>query len=89
MPRFRRQPEHPNSPEDAMAEHHRRACRAIVVALLGLSAVAAGGGAAAGFRVTDANLDLGRRVSGSTVTATFAFVNDTDRDVRILRAAPS
>lgn len=43
----------------------------------------------AGFRVENDNLDLGRVAAGSTFTATFVFHNDTDRDVRILRAAPS
>ncbi|HSO21539.1 MAG TPA: hypothetical protein VLT81_01450 [Chondromyces sp.] len=72
-----------------MKEDPRRLCRVFVAVSLALSAVAAAGEEPAGFRVEDADLDLGRAVAGSTVTATFEFVNDTDRDVRILRAAPS
>ncbi len=72
-----------------MDEDRRRLCLAIAAASLALSAFAATGGQPVGFRVEDADLDLGRAVAGSTVTATFVFVNDTDRAVRILRAAPS
>ena len=72
-----------------MKDDLRRLCRVFAAVSLALSAVAAEGQEAAGFRVEDADLDLGRAVAGSTVTATFEFVNDTDRDVRILRAAPS
>jgi hypothetical protein len=57
-------------------------CLAVVV----LAAEQAGN---TGFRVENENLDLGRVVAGSTVTATFVFHNDTARDVRIIRAAPS
>jgi hypothetical protein len=42
-----------------------------------------------GFKVESARIDLGEVVSGTEKVATFVFENDTDADVRILRAKPS
>lgn len=72
-----------------MADLSRRRRCAIAAGALALAGVAAAAEQPPGFRVVKPDLDLGRMISGSTVTATFEFVNDTDRDVRILRAAPS
>jgi len=41
------------------------------------------------FRVESASLEVGPVTAGSTAAATFVFHNEGDRDVRILRAAPS
>ncbi len=41
------------------------------------------------FRVESAGLDVGPVTAGTTAEATFVFHNEGDRDVRILRAAPS
>jgi hypothetical protein len=43
----------------------------------------------AAFRVESANVDLGSVTAGDDAVATFIFHNDLDRDVKILRAAPS
>lgn len=42
-----------------------------------------------GFRVEEASLDLGVVTAGQDAVATYVFHNDTDADVRILRAKPS
>lgn len=41
------------------------------------------------FRVESAALEVGPVTAGNTAAATFVFHNDGDREVRILRAAPS
>ena len=41
------------------------------------------------FRVESATLEVGPVTAGTTAVATFVFHNAGDRDVRILRAAPS
>lgn len=43
----------------------------------------------AGFRVVEPDLNLNRVVAGTTATGTFVFQNDSDVDVKILRAKPS
>jgi len=42
-----------------------------------------------GFRVVSETVDVGEVIAGRVAEATFEFRNDTDADVRILRAAPS
>jgi len=44
---------------------------------------------APGFRVESDSIDLGTVMAGTDAVATFVFHNDSARDVRILRAAPS
>ena len=41
------------------------------------------------FRVESDSLEVGPVTAGTTAAATFVFHNEGDRDVRILRAAPS
>jgi hypothetical protein len=41
------------------------------------------------FSVESTQLDVGPVTAGKTAAATFVFHNDSDREVRILRAAPS
>ncbi len=41
------------------------------------------------FRVEEANLKLGKIVAGHDAVGTFIFHNDTDKDVKIIRAKPS
>jgi hypothetical protein len=48
-----------------------------------------GEAAAPGFRVEKADIDLGTIVAGDEAVATFVFHNDTDKDVKIIRAKPS
>lgn len=43
----------------------------------------------ASFRVEKADLDLGTVVAGEDAVATYTFHNDTDEDVKIIRAKPS
>lgn len=43
----------------------------------------------ASFRVEKADLDLGTVVAGEDAVATYIFHNDTDEDVKIIRAKPS
>jgi hypothetical protein len=40
-------------------------------------------------RVEEPNLDLGRVVAGKVVTGTFIFHNESEKDVKIVRAKPS
>jgi hypothetical protein len=63
----------------------------LTLALLLLASVTGGGdpALAAGFRVENADLDLGRVKAGEIASATFVFRNDGPSDVRILKAAPS
>ena len=69
--------------------------RGIAVAML-LFAVGLGAQAQVGwsatdspFRVEEPNLDIGRVIAGKTAVGTFVFHNDSEKDVRILRAKPS
>ena len=55
----------------------------------GLPAQVGDDGSYSTFRVEEPVLNLGRVVAGNTVTGTFIFQNDSDKDVRILRAKPS
>lgn len=41
------------------------------------------------FRVEKDHIDLGTVVAGTDVVATFVFHNDTDKDVKIIKAKPS
>ena len=41
------------------------------------------------FSVESTQLDVGTVTAGTTAVATFVFHNEGDREVRILRAAPS
>lgn len=41
------------------------------------------------FRVEEPNLDIGRVIAGETAVGTFVFHNNSETDVRILRAKPS
>ena len=41
------------------------------------------------FRVEKADLELGTVVAGQDAVATYIFHNETDRDVKIIRAKPS
>ena len=69
----------------------QRTCfAALIVGLLATAAGWAGAGEVTPrLEVEQSSLDLGRVVSGSTVTATFVFHNHASSPVRILRAAPS
>lgn len=42
-----------------------------------------------GLRVEQDNLDLGSVVSGTTAVAVFTFHNQSQRDIKIIRAKPS
>ncbi len=59
-----------------------------------LSAIAVGrqrhcGGPAADVSVESTHLEVGPVIAGTTAVATFVFRNDGDKEIRILRAAPS
>jgi len=41
------------------------------------------------FRVEEANIKLGKVAAGKDAVGTFVFHNDTDHDVKIIRAKPS
>ncbi len=41
------------------------------------------------FRVENANLQLGTVVAGQDAVATYVFHNDTEHDIKIIRAKPS
>lgn len=41
------------------------------------------------FRVENANIKLGKVSAGKDAVGTFIFHNDTDKDVKIIRAKPS
>ena len=62
-------------------------CGAVFV-LLPLFAFSQGEGGPV-FRAESNHVEVGPVTAGSTATATFVFRNDGDRDIRILRAAPS
>lgn len=64
------------------------ASAAVLAAALFVTETAAAGGPPT-FRVDSATLEVGPVTAGTTAVATFVFHNDGDRDVRILRAAPS
>ncbi len=68
-----------------------RRVRTLALALLLLASVTGGGDVpvAAGFRVENADLDLGLVTAGQSASATFVFRNDGPSDVHILKAAPS
>lgn len=59
----------------------------LAVSLLAIEATASDGPPT--FRVESASLEVGPVTAGTTAEATFVFHNEGDRDVRILRAAPS
>jgi fructose-1-phosphate kinase PfkB-like protein len=42
-----------------------------------------------GLRAQSPVVDVGQVVAGDTAVATFVLANDSQRDIRILRAAPS
>lgn len=42
-----------------------------------------------GFSVEQADIDLGTVVAGQDAVATFVFHNETEKDVKIIRAKPS
>lgn len=70
----------------------QRRCGRAAAAVLVVAAAAAASSEVPGsgaFRVENAEVDLGRVIAGSEASAVFVFHNDGDRDVRILRAAPS
>jgi hypothetical protein len=69
-----------------MQRHRRLAiCFATAVVLTGASVHAS----ADGLRAQSPVVDVGRVVAGDTAVATFVLANDSQRDIRILRAAPS
>jgi hypothetical protein len=76
-----------------MSVGYRGCLRVAFIVTAGLLFAAAGTaadvGASTNLRVENDRLDLGRIIAGSTATATFVLHNDGDRDIKILRAAPS
>ncbi len=44
---------------------------------------------AKGFWVENASIDLGKIAAGQDAVATFIFHNDTDKEVKIIKAKPS
>jgi hypothetical protein len=42
-----------------------------------------------GFWVEETNIQTGKVIAGEEVSGTFVFHNDTDADVKIIRAKPS
>lgn len=46
-------------------------------------------GADSTFRVEEASVHVGRVIAGNDITGTFVFHNDSDKEVKIIRAKPS
>lgn len=67
-----------------------RSVTTIVASLaVAIFAASVASGQNAGLRVDEAVVDVGTVVAGDVATARFVLFNDGDRDVRIVRAAPS
>ena len=62
---------------------------ATCVGLAWLLTATASPASAVPLRVEAAAIDVGAVVAGETAVARFVLVNDSQRDIRILRAAPS
>jgi hypothetical protein len=69
-----------------MQRHRRLAISFATAVLLTGSSVHA---SADGLRAQSPVVDVGQVVAGDTAVATFVLANDSQRDIRILRAAPS
>lgn len=65
------------------------ACAALMVVLVVTAAEDTKSDDTPGFRVEEAAVDLGTVIAGKDAVATFVFHNDTDKDVKIIRAKPS
>jgi len=61
----------------------------IGAALIGLAGMATADEESPGFWVEESKLNLGDVTAGQEVEGTFIFHNDTDAEVKILRAKPS
>lgn len=67
----------------------RRPWIANVLAIGTLLASAAGYAGVPGLRPEASSVDIGSVVAGDTAVARFVLVNESQREIRILRAAPS
>lgn len=64
----------------------KTALASLVTAIVALPVAS---GQVAGLRVEQPIVDVGTVLAGDVATARFVLLNDGDRDIRILRAAPS